>query len=134
MGGAHQRQECQKLDSSKHCCFQEASHRAVPNNQLLVRCVLDRLVIQLSNLTVASLRVPLLEATPSQPPPLRFTPWERSSRSRQSAGGGYFSTRRRAMRLRSIMSTVMEMPSRTMASPSSGMRPASSMKSPATVE
>ena len=53
MGGAHQRQECQKLDSSKHCCFQEASRRAVSSNQLLVRCVLDRLVIQLSNLTVA---------------------------------------------------------------------------------
>jgi len=40
--------------------------------------VLDRLATQPSSLTNALLRVPLLETTPSQPPPLRFTPWERS--------------------------------------------------------
>ncbi len=34
--------------------------------------------MQPSNLTNAQLRVLLLGTTPSQPPPLRFTPWERS--------------------------------------------------------
>ena len=78
MGGAHQQQKCRQLDSSKNCCFQMGLHKAVLNNQLLVRCVSDRFVIQPSGLTNALLRVPLLETTPSQPPPLRFTPWERS--------------------------------------------------------
>ena len=32
VGGAHQRQECCQLDSSKNCCFQATLHKAVPNN------------------------------------------------------------------------------------------------------
>jgi hypothetical protein len=35
VGGAHQQQECQKPDSSKNCCSEATSHKAVPNNQLL---------------------------------------------------------------------------------------------------
>ncbi len=30
VGGAHQQQECQKLDSSKNCCSQVTLHKAVP--------------------------------------------------------------------------------------------------------
>ncbi len=78
VGGAHQRQECRQLDFTHNCCLQTTSHKAVPSNQLLVRCVPDRLVMQPSDLANALLRVLLLETTPSQPPPLRFTPWERS--------------------------------------------------------
>ena len=51
-------------------CLKVGLPKAVPNNQLLVRCVSDRLVIQHSGLNDASLRVPLLGTTPSQPPPL----------------------------------------------------------------
>ncbi len=78
MGGAHQQQECRQLAGSFNCCFQATLHKVVHNNWLLVRCVADRLVIQPSDPVNALLRVLLLETTPSQPPPLRFTPWERS--------------------------------------------------------
>ncbi|MEE9185072.1 MAG: hypothetical protein V3U39_11445, partial [Acidimicrobiia bacterium] len=60
-------------------------HKAAPNNQLLVRCVPGQLLTQPSGLTNALLRMPLLETTPSQPPPLRFTPWERSKSRQQEA-------------------------------------------------
>ncbi len=58
----------------------------MPDNQLLVRCVGDRLVMQPSGLTNASLRVRLLET----PAPNLPTTWERSNlpNSVSLRGGG----------------------------------------------
>ena len=47
---------------------EDITQGAVPNNQLLVRCVPDRLVMQPLGLTNASLSVQVLETTRSQLP------------------------------------------------------------------
>jgi len=47
---------------------------AVPNTALWVWCASDRLAYQQSTREARGLMAPLLGATPSRPPPLRFTP------------------------------------------------------------